>query len=184
MLKLKSNFVVYEPLYYNSKNSSFNNVLWMKIKNYKFTVPFNFNMFWFKAFNLKYLIYNAFFENNSLKGLHKYLNEARGLYRPFKAKLKLIGLRYRILSIKKTNYVGTIINVGLSHLVFFNVTQMPIFIKRYKKKHSLIFYSLSKYSLLEVLFLIRRFRGPNVFTGNGIKLLREKLKYKPRTKTK
>ena len=54
--------------------------------------------------------------------------------------------------------------------------------KKHKRKYTLTIRSTNRFLLANFVYMIRRFRGPNCYTGNGVKFLREKLKYKPRKK--
>jgi len=76
--------------------------------------------------------------------------------------------------------------MGLSHYLQFQLDRKYFSVKRALKKgkYALQFISSDSIGLSQFAFLLRRFKGPNVFTGNGIKIVREKLKLKKRKKAK
>lgn len=94
-------------------------------------------------------------------------------------------MRYRILSVKKTT-LAIWLNIGLSHFLKLEFDNTYFFMTRALKKgkYALQFFNTDLIGLGQFLFLLRRFRGPNVFTGNGIKILKEKFLLKKRKKAK
>lgn len=108
----------------------------------------------------------------------------RSRLRGFKAKIKLIGLRYRILGVKVTQRCAWV-TMGFSHFILIDLQHSLATIRRYKKrKYTLSMRSIDYISFFQFLFLTRRFRGPNVFTGNGVRLYGDKLVFKPRLRMK
>lgn len=75
--------------------------------------------------------------------------------------------------------------MGFSHFILIDLQHSLATIRRYKKrKYTLSMRSIDYISFFQFLFLTRRFRGPNVFTGNGVRLYGDKLVFKPRLRMK
>lgn len=175
--------------FYVSKFLSSNNVFWkLNFNTYSTFLKLHFLTF---TKNYSYTIFTTFFNYMYYYNLktkffpkHSLYNFFRGFFKHYKGKIKLIGLRYRILSVKReTNEFW--LNIGLSHFFGIQLGENYLRPQRHKKrKHALKFFALNRFALTQILFLIRRFRGPNVFTGNGIRLLGEKPLLKPRRRLK
>jgi hypothetical protein len=56
------------------------------------------------------------------------------------------------------------------------------FIKNIRRKQAFTIFSDNLFLLANISFILRRFRGPNCYTGNGVKFIKEKLILKPRKK--
>jgi len=56
------------------------------------------------------------------------------------------------------------------------------FIKNIRRKQAFTIFSDNLFLLVNISFILRRFRGPNCYTGNGVKFIKEKLVLKPRKK--
>jgi len=146
-------------------------VFYWNVETFDFKRMFNLISDW------KLYFYNYNLNEFSLSPKHHMYNVMRGWVKPFRSKLKLIGLRYRIMSIQQDEQ-KVWINVGLSHFVGLDMSRNYIYIQKHpRRKHALKLRSWDRAGIFVFFFLVRRFRGPNPFTGNGIRLLGEKPRF-------
>lgn len=159
----------------------------------------------FKVLNNNFIVFKAFFncflfilrsyfffisywpfyviekQFNWVKSYTKWIDNAiRGRYCYNKINLLIKGLGNRIHEdtwSKQKLYL----KLGYAHLIFFQKIGNMSF-KKHKKKYALTIYSTNQFLLSNFIYTLRRFRSPNVYTGNGVLFLKEKIRFKPRKK--
>lgn len=99
-----------------------------------------------------------------------------GFSKSFKSKLYLIGLRVKIEKIYKKSLI---LKLNLCHKVKWKCSQSK-FLKFKKIKNSFLFKTKDFFLHNSFLFIIRRFKLPDFYKGNGIRFYKEKLKLKKR----
>lgn len=173
--------------YYNGKKNCIN--LFFKVLNNNF-ILFRafFNCFFFIFQGCFFFIsywpaYTIEKQFNWVKSYTKWLDTAaRGLYSYNKINLLIKGLGNRMHEDTWTRSKQKLyLKLGHAHLVFFQKVSFMLF-KKHKRKYALTIYSTNKFLLSNFIYILRRFRPPNIYTGNGVLFLKEKIKFKPRKK--
>lgn len=101
------------------------------------------------------------------------------LGRGFKISCKLIGVGYRVTSLKNNNII---LKLGRSYRVKY---QIPSYVSSKvfgKRKSKIRFFSNSLSKLMDFVFLFRALRWPDSYKAKGIKFAKQKLKVKFREK--
>ena len=109
-------------------------------------------------------------------------NAIRGLYCYNKINLLIKGLGNRIhvdtwVKPRQKLYL----KLGHAHLIFYQKVGTMSF-EKHRRKYALTIYSTNQFLLSNFIYTLRRFRAPNVYTGNGVLFLKEKIRFKPRKK--
>jgi len=99
-----------------------------------------------------------------------------GYLKKFRARLTLYGLRIRIEKIFKK---GLVLKLNLAHKVKW-YSKFFRFKKLRKIKNSFIVFSKDHQIHNIFLYILRRFKAPDPYRGNGIKFYKEKLLFKKR----
>jgi len=128
-------------------------------------------------FNSKiYSISYGFDGQNLLSSVKNVLSLAGSLSKKFVSKLYLVGLRFRVDKIFRKSLV---LKVNFSHKVKWYCES--IFFKKFRKiKNAFYFKTRDSFFHLNFFQTLRRFRFPDVYKGNGIRLYKEKLIFKKR----
>ena len=99
-----------------------------------------------------------------------------GLIHCLKSKIVLIGLRIRIEKIYKK---AIILKLNKAHKIKWKNYNLK-FKKAKRIKNSFYFKSKNFFIHTTFLFIIRKFKLPDIYKGNGIRYFKEKLKFKKR----
>lgn len=136
--------------------------------------------FFFISYWPSYVIKNQF---DWVKSYTKWIDTAvRGLYCYNKIHLLIKGLGNRMHEDTwKNSKQRLYLKLGYAHLIFFQKVGLMAF-EKHKRKYALTIYSTNKFLLSNFIYTLRRYRPPNIYTGNGVLFLKEKIKFKPRKK--
>lgn len=99
-----------------------------------------------------------------------------GISRKFKSRFYLVGLRVRIDKIFKKSIL---LKLNRCHKVKWFCKQIS-FLKFRKIKNSFYIRSSDYFLHTAFIFIVRRFKLPDAYKGNGIRFYKEKFKFKKR----
>ena len=103
----------------------------------------------------------------------------KGFLKNWSLGIKLIGVGYRFVKVKKRSFS---IKIGLSHLLKYYVNYEIRLLRTTKRNSKIIFFSTNKEALCSLISTLRLIRVPDNYKGKGFQLLNEIVYIKKREK--
>ncbi len=155
--------------YYDSENSK---TVVFKFFKKNLVCHFNSNFFVFIKDSIFILGSSSLFLSIFLYNFNLLL----GLLKSYQSKLYLVGLRYKVEKIFKKSLI---LKLNFCNKVKWNCSSIR-FTKFKKIKNAFLFKTFNYQVFILFLSLIRKFRLPDPYKGNGIRFYKEKIKFKKR----